>query len=148
MGDWHNIATQDDIESLLSAYGDFHDACIVEAHFKSGTFVDEASAMYFGSANEYILSLIFQCQWTPKTIELQFIGLRQFHLAGWQENYACNIFDVDLAFHDDLLPGETRSVIVWADNRSFNVHKIAPIISAPADTYVVSNALRWRIADE
>lgn len=45
MGDWHNIATQDDIESLLSAYGDFHDACIVEAHFKSGTFVDEASAM-------------------------------------------------------------------------------------------------------
>lgn len=37
MGDWHNIATQDDIESLLSAYGDFHDACIVEAHFKSGT---------------------------------------------------------------------------------------------------------------
>lgn len=34
MGDWHNIATQDDIESLLSAYGDFHDACIVEAHFK------------------------------------------------------------------------------------------------------------------
>ena len=44
MGDWHNIATQDDIESLLSAYGDFHDACIVEAHFKSGAFVDEASA--------------------------------------------------------------------------------------------------------
>ena len=49
--------------------------------------------------------LIFQ--WTPKTIELQLIGLRQFHLAGWQENYACNIFDVYLAFHDDLLPGET-----------------------------------------
>lgn len=108
MGDWHNIATQDDIESLLSAYGDFHDACIVEAHFKSGAFVDEASAMHFGSANEYILSLIFQCQWTPQTIELQFIGLRQFHLAGWQENYACNIFDVYLAFHDDLLPLRIR----------------------------------------
>ena len=59
MGDWHNIATQDDIESLLSAYGDFHDACIVEAHFKSGTFVDEASAMHFGSANEYIEGVKF-----------------------------------------------------------------------------------------
>ncbi|MBS5547517.1 MAG: hypothetical protein KHX49_16455, partial [Lachnospiraceae bacterium] len=58
MGDWHNIATQDDIESLLSAYGDFHDACIVEAHFKSGTFVDEASAMHFGSANESVRNLV------------------------------------------------------------------------------------------
>ena len=60
MGDWHNIATQDDIESLLSAYGDFHDACIEEAHFKSGAFVDEASAMHFGRRVSEIL-----CLWKP-----------------------------------------------------------------------------------
>ena len=77
----------------MSAYGDFHDACIVSLNFQSGAFVDDKSAMHFGGPEERVLSVVFQRQWEPKTIELQFIGLRQLHLIGWQDNYLCNILN-------------------------------------------------------
>ena len=99
----------------MSAYGDFHDACIVSLNFQSGAFVDDKSAMHFGGPEERVLSVVFQRQWEPKTIELQFIGLRQLHLIGWQDNYLCNILEAYLAFHDNLLPGKPHRVIVWSD---------------------------------
>ena len=91
MENWQSAETQKDIEQLMSAYGDFHDACIVSLNFQSGAFVDDKSAMHFGGPEERVLSVVFQRQWEPKTIELQFIGLRQLHLIGWQDNYLCNI---------------------------------------------------------
>ena len=80
MENWQSAETQKDIEQLMSAYGDFHDACIVSLNFQSGAFVDDKSAMHFGGPEERVLSVVFQRQWEPKTIELQFIGLRQLHL--------------------------------------------------------------------
>ena len=41
MQDWHPIKTQEDIEHLMSAYGDFHDSCIVSLDFQSGAYVDD-----------------------------------------------------------------------------------------------------------
>lgn len=144
---WHTIETQKDIDLLRTTYGDFHDACLVSLNFKSGAFVDDELTMDLGTAEERVLSAVFQCQWEPKTIELQFSGLRQMHLIGWQANYACDITDAYLAFHNDLLPGKPERVIVWADTGLFNVHKIDNSIHEPAVTYIVANALRWRIAD-
>lgn len=48
MENWQSAETQKDIEQLMSAYGDFHDACIVSLNFQSGAFVDDKSAMHFG----------------------------------------------------------------------------------------------------
>ena len=87
MDSWHNIETESDIEFLMSTYGGFHDSCIVSLSFQSGAFVDDERAMHFGDAESRKLSMIFQCQWDPKTIELQVCGLRQMHLVGWQDNY-------------------------------------------------------------
>ena len=148
MDNWHNVETEKDIEFLMSAYGGFHDSCIVSLSFQNGAFIDDNGAMHFGDAESKILSVIFQCQWKPKTIELQFSGLRQMHLAGWQENYVCLILDAYLAFHDNLLPGNPGRVIVWSDTNCFDVKKSDNSIHEPADTYVVANALRWRILDE
>ena len=110
--------------------------------------MDDNRTMYFGCAEERILSVIFQCQWEPKTIELQFFGLRQVHLIGWQDNYSCDISCAYLAFHNDLLPGSPRRVIVWSDTDWFDVAKIDNSIHEPADTYIVANALRWRVVGE
>ncbi|MCI7180464.1 MAG: hypothetical protein SOY12_01965 [Schaedlerella sp.] len=148
MGNWSRIETQKDIDLLMETYGDFHDACIVSLNFQSGAFVDDDMAMHFGSAEERILSVIFQCQWEPKAIELQFSGLRQMHLIGWQDNYLCDISSAYLAFHNNLLPGESGRVIVWSDTDWFNVEKIDNSIHEPADTYIVANSLRWRIVDK
>ena len=122
MENWQSAETQKDIEQLMSAYGDFHDACIVSLNFQSGAFVDDKSAMHF-------------------------IGLRQLHLIGWQDNYLCNILEAYLAFHDNLLPGKPHRVIVWSDNSCFDAAEIGSTIQEPADTYIVSNVLRWRIKE-
>ena len=68
MENWQSAETQKDIEQMMSAYGDFHDACIVSLNFQSGAFVDDKSAMHFGGPEERVLSVVFQRQWEPKTI--------------------------------------------------------------------------------
>lgn len=148
MVDWHKVELQEDIDFLMETYGGFHDSCIVSLSFQSGAFVDNDMAMHFGGPNERILSVICQSQWEPKTIELQFSGLRQMHIVGWQDNYLCLILDAYLAFHNGLLPGSPDRVIVWSDTDCFDINKIDNSIAEPADTYIVAKELRWRILQE
>ncbi len=145
MNSWYAIETESDIEFLMSAYAGFHDSCIVSLRFQSGAFVDDEGTMHFGDSTSRNLTVIFHSQWKPKTIELQFSGLRQMHLVGWQDNYACDISEAYLEFHDNLLPGNPNRVIVWSDTDWFDVAKIDNSIHEPADTYIVANSLRWRI---
>lgn len=147
MGDWHSVETQDDIDLLLDTYGGFHDSCIVSCNYQSGTHVNDKRAMSFGCAEDHNLSVIFQSQWGPKTLELQFIGLRQMHLTGWQYNYLDDIFGAYLSFHNDLLPGEPNRVIVWTDSGSFDIEKFNNAIHEPSETYIVANTLMWRIVE-
>ena len=146
MEKWKEIASQRDIDKLLSLCEDFHDACIVSMRYQSGAFVDDRKAMHCGSSYEYELLVVFHSQGKPKTIELCFSGLRRLHLTGWQDNYFCNIEDAHVSFYDDLLPGDPGKVIVWADCRDFDTKKLDHIIREPSNTYIVANALKWRIA--
>ena len=70
------------------------------------------------------------------------------HLVGWQDNYSCDILNANLAFHDNLLPGNLQRVIIWSDTDLFHVEKIDNSIHEPADTYIVANFLKWRIVKE
>lgn len=148
MTDWKEIVSQDDIDQLLALYGDFHDSCIASLSYKSGAFVDDGRSMHFGGPSERKLSVVFHSQWEPKKLELCFTGVRQLHLTGWQDNYSCNICDAHLAFYEGLLPGKPERVIVWADYCDFDVEKINNTIHEPSDTYIVANALKWRIIDQ
>ena len=147
MESWHSIETQNDIDVLFDTYGGFHDSCMVPANFQSGTFVDDEMAMNFGDAKAHRLSVIFQRQGEPKTLEMQFIGLRQMYLTGWQDNYVGDIYDAYLSFHNDLLPGKPNRVIVWADNQWFDIAKVNRAIHEPSETYIIANALMWRIVE-
>lgn len=68
MKSWYTVETQEDIDLLMSTVNDFHDACIVSLSFQSGAFVDDEMVMYYGDANERIISMIFQRQWEPANI--------------------------------------------------------------------------------
>lgn len=146
MGKWHYIKEQKDIDLLMETYRDFHDSCIVSLNYRSGDST-EGSTLFYGLAKDHRLSLIFQSQWEPQTIELEFLGMRQMHLVGWQDNYLDHLEDAYLAFHDKLLPGKPDRVIVWANTEWFDVDKIDNSITEPTDTYIVANLLRWRILD-
>lgn len=144
MDEWKKISSQNDIDELLNFYVGFHDSCIVSASYRNGAFVDDKGSMHFGDSAQYEMLVMFHSQWKP-AIEMRFCGLRQLHLTGWQNNYACDIFDVYLSFCDDVLPGKPSRVIVWADTESFNIKNINNTIHEPSDTYIVANDLSWRI---
>ena len=148
MSEWKEIVSQDDIDRLFILYGGFHDSCIVSASYKSGVFVDDNRSMHFGNSSKYELSVVFHSQWTPKILELCFTGVRQLHLTGWQDNYLCDIYEAHLSFYEGLLPGKPERVIVWANYSDFDVKEIDNTIHEPSDTYIVANALKWRIIDK
>ncbi|MGI6607668.1 MAG: hypothetical protein ACOX1F_01630 [Erysipelotrichaceae bacterium] len=145
MSFWNKIETEKDIEILMDNYCGFHDSCIVSVLYESGTFVDPEGAMHFSDANGHRMRVIFQSQIEKKKLELLFIGLRQVHLVAWQDNYTCDIYDAHISIQKELLPGEAKRQVVWADYSRFDINDIDNVISEPANSYIVSNELRWRL---
>ena len=141
---WKSVNTEEDIEILMDEYYCFHDACIVSVSYKSGTNVDNEGTMHFNNANAHQMTVLFQSQMAKKSLELNFIGLRQAHLVGWQHNIANYISDAYLKFVDSLLPGKPERSIVWASNDWFDPKKNNGSVHEPADSYIVANELKWR----
>ena len=144
---WNEIKNEIDIENLMKKYSGFHDSCIVSINYHSGAFVDDNGGMANGELLDHSIEMILHSQWN-KPIELRFTGVRKCNIVGWQDNYSCDIFDAYLAFHENLLPGNPDRVIVWSDNDLFDIAKVDNSIHEPSDTYIVANALRWRIVDK
>ena len=147
MDSWKKIETEKDIETLLEMYYEFHDSCIVSVSYQSGTRVDSKGTMHYSNAHGHQMAVLFQSQMARKDLELLFIGLRQMHLVGWEDNYSCEFTDAYLAFADGLLPGEPKKQIIWASYSGFNPEKVDNAIHEPADIYIVANELRWRLVE-
>ena len=103
--------------------------------------------MHIGKAEQYSLTVTFQRQWRPKTLEMRFIGLRKFHLTGVEPDYLPEIFEAHLAFIDNLLPGEPQKVIVWSDNCEFDAQNVAYTVTEPGGSYIIANRAVWRTID-
>lgn len=146
---WNEINTTADIEALMGRYGGFHDSCIVSVNYRSGAMVYENGGMGNGSKSEHIVEMVLYSQWKG-CIELRFTGVRKCSIVGWQDDFFCDIFDVHIAFHTELL-GEARDdrLIVWSDNAAFKPDEYTErrIISLNGAncTYVVAEKLFWRI---
>lgn len=112
MSNWYDVSNQSDIDYLNEIYGGFHDACIVELQYISGADVDENLSMRFGESLDRKLLVIFKRQWKPMKIKLLFERMHQMNIAGWQNDYFCDIFDCYLALHNDLIKGRYGNLIV------------------------------------
>ncbi len=145
MEPWHSVQNQGDIDALLTAFGGFHDSCLVQADYQAGCFVDEASAMGRGGPEDYQLRLVFHSQWA-KPLELQFTGVRAFHIVGWQERYFCDIFDCYLAIRTDLVPGQDDPIVVWADGENFDPKSLPAqgLLEEGGYSYIAAQSLQWR----
>ncbi len=150
MSDWNDVKNQFDIDDLKQIYGAFHDACIKELRYVSGADVNENLSMGFGESLDRKLFVIFNRQYKPIKIELFFEGMRRMNIAGWQNNYFCDISNCYLALHNDLIKGRDDSLIVWADNSGFNpkVNGERNILSEPLTTYIISEKLKWRLIED
>lgn len=81
----------------MNSYCGFHDSCIVSVSYESGTSVDSEGIMHFSDENGHRMHVIFHSQMVKEKLELLFVGLRQVHLVGWQDNYTCELFDAHLS---------------------------------------------------
>lgn len=146
MSNWNIIKTNGDIKVLLEEYCHFHDSCIISMNYETGAFVDDTGAMGYGSQEEKKLHLFFKSQMVPKALELCFIGVRQFCMAGWQDRYFSEIFDCYLSIHTDLIPHTEIPLIVWADWSGFSFEKIE-ILHEPMSNFVIASNLKWRFVE-
>lgn len=144
MSEWNEITSQIDIDELLYTSSGFHDTCIVSVNYKSGAFVDEKNAMHFGTCDDHELTVVLHGQWEPKGIELCFVGVRQFHLAGWRSNYTCEILEAHLSFYEGMWDGRQERLIVWSDVWDFNLEQLSGTAEELKNTYVIASALKWR----
>lgn len=146
MENWNEIKTLDDIDQLLKAYGGFHDSCLVEIDFSTGSYVDEKKYMCFGTEKQKELHMVFHSQWAEKPLELWFTGVRRFAITGWQDLYGSEILDCHLAVHTDLVDGKQVPLIVWADDEYFEPkhYKEESLIEEPSVSYVIASGLKWR----
>ncbi len=143
---WNIVSSQEGIDNLQQEYGGFHDACLVKLEYTTGSYVDENRYMGYGTPKQRVLSMTFHSQWSDRPLELQFGGVRKLSIAGWQEDYFCDIFDCYLRFHTDLIPGKEIPLIVWADSASFSPYKDegGPLLDEPITSYVIAETLKWR----
>ena len=64
---WHELNSQNDIDNFMKETAGFHDSCIVELHYKSGSFVKEDGAMCLATEpymyQNLICILLFIAKW-------------------------------------------------------------------------------------
>ena len=137
---WTAIQSQADIDTLMKAYGGFHDSCITGIHYENGNQVDGSLAMSWGNEEQFCLVMSIQRQGTPKDIELCFTGLRRINLSGCDTRYF-SMFDCFLSFYGPY--------IVWADGECF--HPEHPVkedqLTGDMYTFVVADHLKWRFPE-
>lgn len=150
MGIWQEINNQADIDYLRKIYGGFHDSCITELQYISGADVDKNLSMGFGDSMDRKLSVKFKRQWKPVELELLFEGMRKMNIAGWQNNYYCEILDCYLKLQNDLIKGLDDNLVVWADDAGFNPKEIfdCNALAEPMMTYIISEKLKWRLLED
>ena len=58
---WHELNSQNNIDNFMKETAGFHDSCIAEMHYKSGSFVKEDGAMCL--ATEPYMYITFTAKW-------------------------------------------------------------------------------------
>lgn len=138
MNEWKEIATQSDIDVLMSVYGGFHDSCIFSVNYFTGSFVDENGAMRNGAEQEKVLYLSLSSQSAKETLELRFSGVRSFGIVGWQEGCFCDISSCYLKLDKE------KGLVIWADSEEFSPETSVNPMN-PECSYIIASNLEWAL---
>ena len=91
--------------------------------------------------------MIFHSQCENRPLELCFTGVRQYSIAGWEDNYRCEICECHMAIRTDLISGREAPLIVWADGYFAKRMHERNVLAEPMDTYVIAEKLKWRFIE-
>jgi hypothetical protein len=96
---WNELRSEEDIETLMAAFGGFHDSCIREAHLWTGHAVHDDLSM---SVEPWVCArILIQRQFrNPSAIELLFAGVMDFLLTSPPLNYDADIYEAELTLEE------------------------------------------------
>ena len=131
---WNEIKTKKDIETLLSVYGGWHDACIVEAKYVSGTIVEiDNLAMSLGTST---LTIVFQRQYrNPFSIEVMFENVKKIKFDYSTALVGASVYDATMFIHEGLI----YWVAGWSENPSIDDIKDSDT------TWLSCHSAKWRV---
>ena len=133
---WNEIVNEKDLTNFMDAMYGFHDSCLKEVKYISGSYVKKNLNMYPVN-NQRILSVIIQRQFkNPSAIEMQFMGLKYFKLFPANEDYTCEILDATMILTDNC--------VYWCDCGGLSEVEI----ESYTGTTICASKVRWRDADE
>jgi hypothetical protein len=130
--DWIQVITQDDIENLLEAFGNFHDGVLREIHLWNSYSIDKELNMVSGdcSLNAHVL---FQRQAaSPSAIEIHFSEIQRMNITATQAGYWYTIYDASIFCQDNIF--------YWADEPEWNIDDPA----RDEAMWVSAKGIRWR----
>lgn len=104
---WKQIKNNQDIADFMARVCYFHDSCIKEIHYLSGSYVDKELSMY-PINDQRRMRVVIQRQYREMTaIEMVFSGLVFARIVPADEDHTCEILDASLF--------QTEQGICWCD---------------------------------
>jgi len=128
---WREIKTKEDIDALMNTFGAFHDSCLKELVYISGSYVNDDCSMK-PTDDLRIVRVIFQRQYrNPIAIELEFSKLVILNLSPAMENHSSDIYNASFFWEGEY--------IYWADSKEFTEYR-----EGYDGTWVCARKARWR----
>lgn len=100
--DWKYIQNEEDIEKLLEIVNYFHDSCIKEIKYISGSFINKDQTMHTID-NLRNVSVIMQLPSDDNAIELEFEEIERLNLVPSFPNYSSKIFEAFIFIYNGYI---------------------------------------------
>jgi hypothetical protein len=134
--DWNEIKTQAEADALMDLFGDFHDACVREAHLWTDHWVSRDLRMSCPADLDNRIRFLVQRQFkNPAAIELLFEEVTRFNLVPTPENYDTIIFEATLLIRDGVAYWSPKGD--WSPDTPYRNDS----------TWISAKHLRWREVD-
>jgi hypothetical protein len=134
--EWIEIRTQSDADTLMEAFGSFHDSCIREARLWTDHWVSPDLSMSCSVQLDHRIQFLIQRQFKDlAAIELFFDHVTRFNLVPSPENYDSVIFAATLLVQNGN--------IFWSPEDDWRPEKPDKDIV----TWVSAKKLQWREVD-
>ena len=130
---WYKVQNDDDVKYLMDRMCCFHDSCIKEIKYVSGSYVEDDLGMH-ALNDKRIISMIIQRQYeADPVVELEFSKVKYMKLCPVDEMYTSEIFSAVCEMRDGL--------VYWYDAKGFAENDDC------CGTEICSTELRWRVVN-
>lgn len=129
---WHEISTDSELLYFMEELCYFHDSCIKELKYNSGSYVNSDLTMH-PMNDKRLLRVIIQRQSKQLSmIEMEFEGLEFLKLFPVGDKYTSEILDSSMFFRDGY--------IYWCDHNNLSEKDLDNF----KGTMICSSRFRWR----